>query len=70
MIDEERFMDIELKLTHQEDLVDTLNKIVYEQQKKIAELEKLLLALVRQFKDTASSMSTQAGTDNERPPHY
>ncbi|WP_330987163.1 SlyX family protein [Herbaspirillum lusitanum] len=47
MIDEERLVDIELKLTHQEDTVDALNKIVYEQQKKIDELEKLLTALAR-----------------------
>ncbi|MFL9880065.1 SlyX family protein [Herbaspirillum rhizosphaerae] len=70
MIDEERLIDIELKLTHQEDTVDTLNKIVYEQQKKIDELEKLLTTLARQVKDTANSISEQRSIENERPPHY
>jgi SlyX protein len=66
---EERLIDIELKLTHQEDTVDALNKIVYEQQKKIDQLEKLLTALARQVKDNASSTSERT-IDNERPPHY
>ena len=70
MIDEERLVDIELKLTHQEDTVDALNKIVYEQQKKIDELEKLLTALARQVKDDANSVSEPRGIENERPPHY
>ncbi|WP_034296147.1 SlyX family protein [Herbaspirillum sp. RV1423] len=70
MIDEERLVDIELKLTHQEDTVDTLNKIVYEQQKKIDQLEKLLSALARQVKDTANSISEQRTIENEKPPHY
>jgi len=70
MIDEERLVDIELKLTHQEDTVDALNKIVYEQQKKIDELEKLLTTLARQVKDTADSVGEQRSIENERPPHY
>ncbi len=70
MIDEERLIDIELKLTHQEDTVDALNKIVYEQQKKIDELEKLLTALARQVKDAANSVSEPRNIENERPPHY
>ena len=70
MIDEERLVDIELKLTHQEDTVDALNKIVYEQQKKIDELEKLLTTLARQVKDTANSVDEQRSIENERPPHY
>jgi len=69
MIDENRLVDIELKLTHQEDTVDALNQIVYEQQKKIDELEKLLTALVRQVKDSANSLS-ERGIENEKPPHY
>jgi len=72
MSDENRLIDIELKLTHQEDLVDTLNKIVYEQQIKIDNLEKLLSALARQLKETVSSVNAQGqgNADNERPPHY
>lgn len=66
---EERLIEIELKLTHQEDSVDALNKIIYEQQKKIDQLEKLLTALARQVRDNASN-TNERNLDNERPPHY
>lgn len=70
MNDETRLVDIELKLTHQEDTVDALNKIVYEQQKKIDELEKLLTTLARQVKAAADSIGEQRTIDHEKPPHY
>ena len=35
MITEERLVDIEIKIARQEDLVETLNKTVYQQQKKL-----------------------------------
>lgn len=66
---EDRLMDIEIKLSRQEDLVDTLNQMVYEQQKKITELEALCTALAGRIKDMANVDRTQAPLD-ERPPHY
>ena len=68
-MNEDRIVDIEIKLTRQEDLVDALNKIVYEQQKKIAELESLCLALAGRLKEVASG-ANEAGAAHERPPHY
>lgn len=65
---EDRIVDIEIKLTRQEDLVDALNKIVYEQQKKIAELESLCLALAGRLKEIVSGGNEAAA--HERPPHY
>ncbi|MBS0309305.1 MAG: SlyX family protein [Proteobacteria bacterium] len=65
---EERFIDIEIKLTRQEDLVDALNQTIYRQQQKIDELETLCTALARHvgaLRDAAS-----AGSGNEKPPHY
>ena len=68
-MNEDRIVDIEIKLTRQEDLVDVLNKIVYEQQKKIDELESLCIALVGRLKEIASGGNEQ-GAAHERPPHY
>jgi SlyX protein len=72
MIDENRLIDIELKLTQQEDLVDTLNTIVYRQQNKIDQLEQALATLARQVKENANShnASNPGAIDHERPPHY
>jgi SlyX protein len=67
MSDDNRFIDIELKLTDQENLVDTLNRTVYEQGRRIEQLEALVTKLaehVRTLRDAGQ------GPVNERPPHY
>ena len=67
-MNEDRLVDIEIKLTRQEDIVDTLNRTVYEQQKKIDELEALCTALAHRVKDLTDA--SQQNPLNERPPHY
>ena len=69
MTGEERFVEIEIKISRQEDLVETLNKMVYQQQKKIDELEALCSALARRLKDMSSVDSDRAPAE-EKPPHY
>jgi SlyX protein len=64
---EERFVDIEIKLAHQEDLVESLNQRIYEQQKQIDQLEAVLAALAERVRNNAQSGQTPL---NERPPHY
>nr|WP_283811509.1 SlyX family protein [Herbaspirillum robiniae] len=66
---EDRIIDIEMKLAHQEHLVDELNQTVYRQQKKIDELEMLLGALAKRFKELADTSQDRAAA-NEKPPHY
>lgn len=66
---EERLIDIEIKLTRQEDMLEALNQVVYSQQKKIDELQTWCAAL-------AAHIGNRAGQDaelrplDERPPHY
>lgn len=64
---EDRLIDIEIKIARQEDLVETLNEMVYRQRKKIDDLEALCSALARQLND-----AHEAGTGlaHEKPPHY
>jgi SlyX protein len=64
---EERFIDIEIKLAHQEDLVESLNQRVYEQQKQIDQLEAMLAALAERVRTTSQANQSPL---NERPPHY
>jgi SlyX protein len=66
---DERLIDIEIKLTRQEDSIDELNQTVYRQQRKIDELEQLLVALAKRVQETAHS-SNERSAANERPPHY
>jgi len=64
---EDRFVDIEIKLALQEDLVDTLNQTVYQQARKIDQLEAMVAKLAEHIRNLQ-----EAGQNpiNERPPHY
>lgn len=66
---EERLLNIETKLTFQEDLVEELNKMVYQQQKKLDRLEAMCESLVRHIESLAEERNAGMPA-NERPPHY
>lgn len=68
-LDDDRLMDIEIKIARQEDLVDTLNQMVYEQQTKIDQLEKMIGALAMNLK-AMPFREGDVGPANEKPPHY
>ncbi|HJV51353.1 MULTISPECIES: SlyX family protein [Oxalobacteraceae] len=69
MTSEDRLVDIEIRIARQEDMIDTLNKTVYQQQKKIDELEGLCTALARHIREVREA-ATERGPANEKPPHY
>ena len=67
MDQEDRFVNLEIKLAQQEDLLDELNKTIYRQERRIDELEAMIAKLadhVRTMRDAGQ------GPLNERPPHY
>jgi len=67
MHDEERIINLEIKIALQENLVDNLNRTIYEQGRRIDQLDALVTKLadhVRGLRDR------EAGPVNERPPHY
>ena len=66
---EERFIDIEIKLSRQEDLVESLNEQLYRQQKKIDALEILCAALARQIQQSGRGSEAMPAA-HEPPPHY
>ena len=66
---EERLVDIESKLANQEYLLDVLNQTVYQQQKKIDELDALCIALATRLSDVRARLPESLSA-NEKPPHY
>jgi len=70
MTTEERLIDLEIRLTRQDDLVDTLNTQVYRQQKKIDELEALCAAMAARLREVAVAAAQRTTVVDERPPHY
>ena len=68
-MNEERLIDIEIKLARSDDLLESLNRTVYEQQKKIDRLETLYAALLQRMPDMSDGGSGRH-IEHERPPHY
>ena len=67
MSHEDRFVDIEIKLAQQEDLVESLNQIVYQQGRRIDQLEATVSQLIDHIRNNAQSGQTPV---HEKPPHY
>lgn len=68
-MNEERLENIEAKITFQEDMIDELNKTVYQQQQQLDRLEAVCEALARELRTMAESKQEGAPA-HERPPHY
>lgn len=70
MSNEERLIDLEIRIARQDDLVETLNTLVYQQQKKLDELEQLCMALAGRLREFSINANQRGGVADERPPHY
>ena len=66
---EKRLVDMETRIAFQEDLIEELNKAVYQQQQKIDRLETTCAALARHMQSLADSLH-ESKPASERPPHY
>lgn len=69
-MNEERLEKIETKIVFQEDLIEELNKIIYQQQKKLEQLEATCEALASHISSLAESVNENRTVESERPPHY
>ncbi len=66
---EERFIDIESRLAHQDQLLNELNDVVTQQQAKIMRLDELCKSLITRVRSMGDAMPEDDPAD-ERPPHY
>ena len=66
---EERFVDLETRLAHQDQLLHELNDVVTDQQAKIMQLEELCRSLIDRVRSLGEGLSAGDPGD-ERPPHY
>ncbi len=67
-MNDERLENIESKLSLQEDLIEELNKTVYQQQKKLDRLEAVCRSLASHIASLDAAGELKPA--NERPPHY
>lgn len=68
-MNDERMIDVEIKLTHMEDQVDEMNKVIFQQQQQINELQEAMRQLSRRLNTLSQSQQSGMPAD-ERPPHY
>lgn len=66
---EQRFIDLESRLAHQDKLLNDLNDVVTEQQTTIKRLDELCRSLIERVRSLGESMPAGESGD-ERPPHY
>ncbi len=66
---EERFIDLETRLAHQDQLLHELNDVVTSQQAKLMQLEGLCRALIDRVKAVGAG-GAEGDPAGERPPHY
>ena len=66
---EDRLVEIETKLAHQEYLLGELNEVVTKQQETIMQLEEDYGTLVDRLRSISEALPADASAD-ERPPHY
>lgn len=62
---QERLVNIEMKISHQDLIIEELNQVVYQQQQTIDVLSKKLKLIEDQFRSDPN-----IGPAGEKPPHY
>lgn len=63
-MNENRLEEIEIKLSFHEKAIKELNDVIYDQQKQIDRMTRLIEELEKQLPDNST------GPANEKPPHY
>ena len=68
-MDEQRIVEIETKIAHQELLIGDLNQVVTQQQMTIVELQAGLKNFIKRYQELHGEGGI--GTpENQKPPHY
>ncbi len=66
---EERLVELEIRVTEQEDLIDKLDEVIVAQQATFDRLASRVEALMGRVQELSSKAAT-AGPADEKPPHY
>jgi len=66
---EEAIIELQTKLSFQEDLLESLNQVIIDQQGQIAKLKRTVEAIIGQMDSMQSAMQDN-GQQQEIPPHY
>lgn len=66
---EEAIVELQTKLSFQEDLLETLNQVITDQQAQIAKLARTVESMIEHMHSIQSAIQDN-GQQQEIPPHY
>lgn len=66
---EEAIIELQMKLSFQEDLLESLNQVIIDQQSQITKLSRQVEAIIVQLQTIQTSVQGN-GQQQEIPPHY
>ena len=66
---DDRFVELESRLAHQDQMLHELNEVVTDQQAKLMQLEELCRSLLERVRSFGDGIAT-GSLDDEKPPHY
>ncbi len=69
-MNEERIENLELKYSYQEQAINEMSDLIYQQHKKIEKLEELLKAMMEKVSEDESGAAQVTSLLDEVPPHY
>ncbi len=67
---DERFVDLETRLAHQERLIEELNDVLTDQQARLTHLEAVSESLKDRLRALGEGGIGPGAPEDERPPHY
>lgn len=67
--DNDKIIEIETKLAHQDQLLIELNQVMTDQQTQLMRLEELFTAMIERVRSLGDN-SPDAAPQDETPPHY
>ena len=65
-----RLDELESRLAFQDDLIDSLNKVVTRQDRQIADMAARIKDLFTRFSEQAETATPGTSAEHEIPPHY
>jgi len=67
---EERLINIETKIAFQDQTIQDLNDVLYQQQQEIERIASVCDLLVKQIKELSELSQRKCTPEDEKPPHY
>jgi SlyX protein len=67
---EQRLINLETQLAHQQHICDQLNEVIIEQSKRMVRIERIILQLENHLGDLQCTTGESRDVVDEKPPHY